>query len=137
MLEGFEEYTPDIKDSGMWVVDEVAVTLKGRIGQKKAVTARMLSSAIKKKHGRKVGEPFIRKAIQYIRMKGMVRLLMSSSKGYYVAESVDEYARYVENSYKPRVRAMEATLAVMEKQIEEHERSTGDAGVRERARKGT
>jgi len=116
MIKGFEEYTPDIKQEDLPTVNMIAEGLRKRIGKERAISNKGIRDSFLEKKGIHISGPFVRKAIQFIRMKRMIPFLVASNKGYHVAESEQEFREYVE-SYKARIRAMEATYSAMNRDL--------------------
>lgn len=115
MIDGFEEFTEDVKLEDMTTIRLLARSLNLRVGKDLAITNKEIRKCFDVKNGIKIGDPKLRKFIQFIRAKGMVKHLCASSRGYYRAETKEEWLKYREG-YRGRVKSMMFTLACMDKE---------------------
>lgn len=100
MLQGFEEYTHDLTKYEEGVLLPLFVSsLKTKRGKDKAVTNKTICKTLQAK-GYKVNAPRVRKIISFIRLRGLVINLISSSKGYYVATKAQEIEDYINTLYQ-------------------------------------
>lgn len=112
MIEGFEDYTFDLNDGDKWIIDLIASGLRPRIGKQKCITGKEIILAVEKKFNEKINPGRLRVYVQYIRAHGLVPMLCAYQKGYYVAESKEEWHKYIEG-FRSRIRSMQFTMACM------------------------
>ena len=112
MIPGFEDYTQDVKDSELSIINDIARGLNARVGDKNAITNKEAREKLYVSRGVNVPDAKFRKYIQYIRVYNLCPMLCASSKGYWIAKDKEEFIKYREG-YSSRVRAMSFTLACM------------------------
>lgn len=94
MINGFDMETAPLSDYEMNViVPTLAVGLRRKVGKAMAVTSTQMIDGMNR-IGKKISGPRLRKCINYIRISGLVKCLLATSDGYYVAESEDEITEY-------------------------------------------
>lgn len=97
MITGFENYTHELTEYEMKaIVPKLQITFVGRIGKGKAISNKQMCNFLSD-HGINTSEPRIRKMIHYLRVTGRVKLLMSNSKGYYIAETRTELEEHIKS----------------------------------------
>lgn len=116
MVTNFEQYTADVKDKEMPIVDYIVSRIKLNVGQNSQVTNAQIRKKILEQKKVKIAEPKLRKFIQYIRQQNLVPMLCATQKGYYVAQSVQEFQAYTD-TVEERINGMSYTLKVMREQI--------------------
>jgi len=105
MIEGFEEYADHIKlPDDIETINAITASLATRIGKDRAITNKKMREKLKV-WGANVGDVKMRDIIHYIRIKNLVPRLCAGSKGYWVAATQDEWAKY-RRGYKQRVNSM-------------------------------
>ena len=118
MLKGFEEYTGPLNDyERLTVLPRTASILAFCVGPEKAVTNRELRERLEGRFNIKVSDPRVRAIINEIRTSDTVPYLVASSKGYYVATSVEEvedYARTLDSRIREMTRVRDALLSQVE-----------------------
>jgi predicted secreted Zn-dependent protease len=97
MLNGFEEQTASLTPEELLIADYIASRIRGNIGENMAVTSSKIITAVRKQYNSKFDGPRLRKVINYIRMTGMVKNLIATSKGYYIETDPDKINQYVES----------------------------------------
>lgn len=112
MIKSFERHTNRLTDfERKEILPKVVTILSNRIGRDKALKndtiVGMLDNA--------TTPPRMRKIINYIRRSGLVKGLVASSTGYYVAESEQDLIEY-EQSLKGRERAIREVRMSIRKQ---------------------
>lgn len=112
MITGFEEITKPLNDEEFRVMKVIVPILKDAIGEARAVSNSKLSQILRTQHGVRVDGPRIRKIISYIRIKGIIPHLLSSSSGYFVSHDEQQIRRYI-TSLEQR----EAAIAAVRKAI--------------------
>ena len=96
-ITGFEKQTHELTAYEMTVIlPKVVKQLKTKIGRKNAVTNKHVCEKFVE-YGYQLTPPRFRKIINHIRINGLISLLVSSSKGYYIATSRSECERYIES----------------------------------------
>lgn len=116
MINGFEIRTKELTEYEIWnILPKISKGLLLKIGVKNAVKNRHICNVFKK-NGFKTSPPRLRKIIQYIRIHGFVECLVSSSKGYWVAETKEECELHIE-SFNQRIDTMTKTRDALEYQM--------------------
>ena len=113
MIEGFEEFTENIDDGDISAINLIAKGLRARVGKKKAINNAAMRDGLYNHSGIKINDAKLRRYIQYIRAHRLVSMLCASKKGYWVAESKEEWIIYREG-FRQRMRSMSFTLACMD-----------------------
>lgn len=114
MIPGFEDIYDEVKIEDNDLVNGIAAALKKfNIGKEKAITNKEMCERIFKWNGIKLTDAQMRKYIQYIRIQGLCPRLCATKKGYYIAETKQEWHSYKEG-FRKRSRVMQMTLAGME-----------------------
>ena len=95
MIRNFDKETSPLTEYEKNVLlPAVADILKNRNGKYKAITSGKMIDYYLQDY--LVNPPRLRKVINHIRTKGIVKCLIASSKGYYIAESREEIEAYLE-----------------------------------------
>lgn len=115
MITGFEEYTAELNDYEMSLLPNIVSKLKLKVGEENAVTSTHVIKQFND-HGKKMSGARWRKIINYIRINNLVPLLVSSSKGYYIATKEEEVRNYLE-SLKQRINAITTVYDAIEYQF--------------------
>lgn len=101
MLKGFEDLykkvDAEIDESDTPNVSLIVSGLQNKIGKDKAITNKQMREALKKR-GINLHPIKMRKIIQYIRVHNMVPMLCASSKGYYRAETEEEFFSWLDSA---------------------------------------
>ncbi len=107
MITNFENITEGLSYEEMTIIlPKVIELVKWRRGKENAVSNRKLVNLLTAM-GHNVSESRIRKMINQIRLNGLVRNLLASSKGYYVTNDPNEIKNYVQ-SLRERASAINA-----------------------------
>ena len=118
MLKGFEDYTGPLNDYERTIVlPRTASVLKACNGPDRALTNKELREILLAKFNIRVTDPRVRAVINEIRTSDIVPYLVASSKGYYVATSVEEvedYARTLDSRIREMTRVRDALLSQVE-----------------------
>lgn len=94
MIRGFEEYTQPLTEGMiMNVVPKVAALLKYRKGAEFAITNKEIQRLLRHDNIT-VSDTQVRAIINYIRTNHIVKSILASSKGYYIATDVRELEDY-------------------------------------------
>ena len=84
--------------------------LRTKVGQDKAVTSAEIIRVLKAEpYNFKINGARVRKVINYIRLNGIVRNLVATSKGYYIEQDPKAVELY-KQSLRERIGAIEAVL---------------------------
>lgn len=118
MLNGFEKQTEPLNDYERNILLPVIVHgLQIRVGERNAVTNRKMTVVLRNQ-GYEISEARVRKLINHIRNHALVKRLIATSKGYYVATSVEALAEYID-TLRGREQAICAVRESMEQQYNE------------------
>ena len=116
MIPGFTPQTEPLNDYEQTVLLPVICSgLRNKIGEARAVTNATITRAMRGA-GYQLTEARLRKIINHIRTTGMVKWLIATSKGYYIATSRQEMEDYI-ISLRGREMAIRAVRESMEKQL--------------------
>jgi len=116
MLNGFQTQTEPLTEYERDTLLPVIVRgLANKFGEARAITNTAITKAMRGA-GYQLTEARLRKIINHIRITGMIRWLIATSKGYYIATSVDEMRQYIE-SLRGREDAIRAVRESMEQQL--------------------
>lgn len=118
MIQGFEKQTHELNEYELNIVVPAMVkSFQNHIGDKNSITSSKAIKAMKGK-GYKIEGPRFRKCVNYIRVNGLVSLLLASSKGYYVATSRSSAERFIE-SLEQRINAITTVRDSLEYQLKQ------------------
>ena len=108
---GFEDQTQPLTAWEQHNLLPVMLTgLRTKVGQDKAVTSAEIIRALKAHpYNFKINGARVRKVINYIRLNGLVRNLVATSKGYYIEQDPKAIELY-KQSLRERIGAIEAVL---------------------------
>lgn len=93
MITNFERETHDLSQEEMDLVPGFINGLKTKIGKSNAISNKSIRNAYQER-GIKISDARVRKIINFIRIKGLVKMLCASSSGYYVAANDKEFKEY-------------------------------------------
>lgn len=110
MIPGFEDMTHEVSQDEINMSYSIAKAFNLRIGKKNAISASQIIRSYEINTGVKLNAGRLRKIIQYIRLHNMSPKLVSSQKGYYIAQTEDELNNWIESMNK-RIRQTQYTLA--------------------------
>lgn len=117
MLEGFEIETADLNEYELHtLMPIVAKGLAGHVGKSNEVTSTHICNCLTKA-GYKINGARLRKVVNYIRIKGIVKCLIATSQGYYVATNKAEVEKFT-GSLRGRGDAIYAVAKAMDLQAE-------------------
>lgn len=113
MIDNFEDYTAILTDYERdEIVPALSEFLRTRVGSKNAIRNKELCRIFTAKGLQGLNEARVRKCINYIRRKGLVKHLIANSKGYFVATSIEQAERYI-HSLHQREYAIKAVADVL------------------------
>ena len=116
MINGFQIQTEPLNDYERNTLLPVICTgLRNKVGEAKAITNAAITKAMKGA-GYILTEARLRKIINHIRVNGLVKRLIATSKGYYIATTRQEMEQYIE-SLKGREMAIRQVRESMERQL--------------------
>lgn len=118
MVRGFEEYTHGLTGFELnTVMPKLGAILSSCTGPDKAVTNRQIRAQLLARYNLEVSDPRVRAMINELRTSDAVPYLVASSKGYYIAGSVEEvedYARSLDSRIREMARVRDALLGQVE-----------------------
>ena len=117
MIKNFEEHTVELSPDEQKFVGVIVQRFNTKKGKQHIVTADAIIEGLKNHFNFEFKESRVRKMIQYIRLNNLVVGLIATSKGYFVAESIEEIQDWV-NSLKSRENAIRSIREIAERQIE-------------------
>ena len=109
MIKGFEDYTYELTDVELLLVDKLIRGLNPKTGKEKAITSTIICKSLN------ITSPRLRKLINYIRTTNQLPGLCSSKNGYFVAENLKEIEDYI-ISLKQRIKSQVDVLNCIEQQ---------------------
>ena len=109
MIKGFEDYTYELTDDELLLVDKLIRGLNPKIGKETAITSTVICKSLN------ITSPRLRKLINYIRTTNQLAGLCSSKNGYFVAENLKEIEDYI-ISLKQRIKSQVDVLNCIEQQ---------------------
>lgn len=97
MINGFEKETHDLSQYEISVlVPQVVEILKNKIGKQNSITNDKIREIINQ-HKVILTNSRLRQIIHYIRIKGLVKCLLATNKGYYISNDVEEFMSYMDS----------------------------------------
>ena len=121
MLTGFEEITQELTNfEKEQALPLIVAGLRSKVGKANSVTGSIIIEKVnesKRLGSYKLNGARLRKIINVIRKENHLSGVLSSSKGYYVAETLEEYERCLE-SLKQRLREQQLIVDCLEVQVE-------------------
>jgi hypothetical protein len=117
MIKNFEEHTVELSPDEQKFVGVIVQRFNTKKGKQHIVTADAIIEGLKTHFNFEFKESRVRKMIQYIRLNNLVVGLIATSKGYFVADSIEEIQDWV-NSLRSRENAIRSIREVAERQIE-------------------
>lgn len=106
MINGFYDQTHPLTETEQRWLPIVVAGLKLKIGKENVISSKQIMLKLIENKGITISGPRLRKLINHIRTHGLVRRLIATSNGYFVATSDEELKRYVE-SLNQRIQAIE------------------------------
>jgi len=112
MINGFGDLTYKLTNyEKIKLLPRMIEGLRKRHGKDDAATNKKIVSQLRSE-GYKISDVRVRKIINYIRINGLVKALVASSKGYYVATDVNDIETYIQS-----LRQREDAIAAMREAI--------------------
>ena len=116
MINGFQTQTEPLNDYERdTLLPVICRGLVTKVGKTRAITNAAITKAMRGA-GYVLNEARVRKIINHIRTHGMVRWLIATSNGYYIATSRQEMEDYI-GSLRGREAAIRAVREAMEGQL--------------------
>lgn len=116
MIQGFDTQTEPLNEYERdTLLPVICRGLMTKVGEKMAITNTAITKAMKGA-GYQLTEARLRKIINHIRINGLVKWLIATSKGYYIATSPEEVRQYI-GSLQGREQAIRAVRLSMEQQL--------------------
>lgn len=116
MIQGFNTETKPLTEYEQNLCPIIARGLSTKIGKDKAITNKQICTAMVNA-GYKLSDSRLRKIINHIRISGMVKCVIATSDGYYIAQTREEMQSYLE-SLGSREQAIAAVRESLEQQME-------------------
>lgn len=117
MIKTFEEHTVELSPDEQKFVGVIVQRFNNKKGKQHIVTADAIIDGLKTHFGIEFKESRVRKMIQFIRLNNLVVGLIATSKGYFVADSIEEIEDWID-SLKSRENAIRSIREMAERQIE-------------------
>jgi hypothetical protein len=116
MINGFKPQTEPLTDYERdTLLPVICRGLKCKVGEARAVTNAAITKGMRRL-GYQLNEARVRKIINHIRTEGLIKWLVATSKGYYIATKREEVEQYID-SLKGREYAIRAVRESMEQQL--------------------
>ena len=109
MIINFENFTHELTEKECKAVPRIIQGIVRCVGEKNAVKASQMSAKLAKDGYGKITGPRIRKIMNFIRSEGIIRNIVATSKGYFIAtkqEELDSYRESVEQRAKAMLRLL-------------------------------
>ena len=95
MIEGFEEHTQALTDYERDILLPVIVKgLNRKIGEDNSITSKEIIRKLTDL-GYKISGARLRKIVNHIRIKGLIKCLMASSRGYWIEDDPQKLMTYI------------------------------------------
>lgn len=110
MILGFEEQTVALTEyESTTLLPAIIKGLESKVGKENAITNHRMLAGLRAHGYKSLSEVRVRKIINHIRVKGIIRNLIASNKGYWIENNIEERKRYI-TSVMQRAQAMMAIL---------------------------
>ena len=118
MINGFEKETHDLSQYEISVlVPQVVEILINKIGKQNSITNDRIREIINQ-HKVILTNSRLRKIIHYIRIKGLVKCLIATNKGYYISNDVEEFMGYIDSLTQRENSIRSIRYALLEQEVE-------------------
>ena len=115
MITGFEEYTCVLNEyEQRELLPAIVQSMKKYKGEGHAIKNVIAVKALQSK-GYKISEARFRKLMHIIRTSGMIEGIVATSKGYYIAETEEEWQSYLK-SIKERIEHIQSLETALNEQ---------------------
>ena len=95
MIEGFEDHTQPLTDYERDILLPVIVKgLNRKVGENNSITSKEIIRRLSGL-GYKISGARLRKIVNHIRIKGLIKCLMASSKGYWIESDAQKVMDYI------------------------------------------
>ena len=123
MIEGFEKETGDLTREELAYVPKFVEALSRRIGKSEAITSDTICEGLTRwgmfrNYSVKWTGPRLRKLVNYCVVNDLIKCLVATGKGYYIAETYDECISY-QRSLEGRVSAIQSRVEAIRRQSSE------------------
>lgn len=119
MINGFQEHTDELNgEEKQFFLPIIVRGLSGKIGKANAVTNKQITTGFKNRYSKDLKPSRLRKIIHHIRTRGLVKNLVATSNGYYVAQNQRELEVYIE-SLRQRANSIIYVADALERQKRE------------------
>lgn len=118
MINGFEKETHDLSQYEISIlVPQVVEILKNKIGKQNSITNDKIREIINQ-HKAILTNSRLRQIIHYIRVKGFVKCLIATNKGYYISNNVEEFMGYMDSLTQRENSIRSIRYALLEQEVE-------------------
>ena len=118
MINGFEKETHDLSQYEISIlVPQVVEILKNKIGKQNSITNDKIREIINQ-HKAILTNSRLRQIIHYIRIKGLVKCLLATNKGYYISNDVEEFMSYMDSLAQRENSIRSIRYALLEQEVE-------------------
>lgn len=128
MIKTFEDYTYELTDyESQTLLAPMVAGLKTKTGKENSITNKQICEAMKLR-GYNISDARVRKIISFIRVQGIIPLLIANGKnGYYIASTSEEVEDYIESLHQ-RERSIKKMRQAMEEQYVQRFKQTSTFG---------
>jgi hypothetical protein len=98
MIINWEEYTHELTDKEKKMVPRIIQGIVKRVGKEKAITNKEICSILESE-GMKTSGPRVRKIFNFIRSEAIIKNIVATSDGYFIATTQEEINDYIESIY--------------------------------------
>jgi len=117
MINGFEKETHDLSQYEISIlVPQVVEILINKIGKQNSITNDRIREIINQ-HKVILTNSRLRQIIHYIRIKGLVKCLIATNKGYYISNDVEEFMSYIDSLTQRENSIRSIRYALLEQQV--------------------
>lgn len=102
MLINFEEYTRDLTSKDIREIKLVAELLSKATSPEKAITNKSIRISLFVNKETLIKDSKIRKIIHWIRSRHMIKRVIATSKGYYIATNDEEFIKWIRSMEQRR-----------------------------------
>ena len=115
MIINFEKYTHELTEHEKKIVPRIIQGIVKRVGKENAITNKHI--CLKLNHeGFKISGPRVRKIFNFIRSEAIIRNIVATSDGYYIATTQKDLDDYIE-SINARSNAILRNLSGIDKKL--------------------
>lgn len=117
MIPGFEPETEPLTDYELTLIDPVCAGMKTKKGKDNAITNNRICLRMRA-HDFNVTPPRIRKLLNHIRRNRLVKRIIASNKGYWIAQTPKELEEYIKGG-RDRAKAILEVMDALQQDLDE------------------